>query len=250
MIKEAFEYLVSLAKASVAPVEVKTGDPRVITYLVGQGPIQIAKPEPPRNHSVDTLADLIELANRFADDGQPVIWVGETRVILVIDDAGHRVDTVEYALEQSDAFKTLKGLHISQSWHEQKAFIRLLRINFGRALAPGLLLDRVRKVRFENSQITTAEKTRDRESMGKDITSRVATNDEIPESVCLELPVFELCEPESVQCAVDVDPSRGLFQLIPFPDEMERAVDHALMSISNVIGADVEEEVLVYRGEP
>jgi hypothetical protein len=248
MIKEALEYLVKISLAAAKPTQVDTGDPTKITMVIAGQTIEIDKPCPPRDHLALNLVSMISLADRWSEVF-PSLWVNEEEVVLLIDDqTGHRVNRVVLPLEKSDVFLRLSGL--SNSWLDQRGFIKLLRVDLADSLAPGILLDKVRKIRFENGQVTTQESLKNRESMGKQIIAAVSTDGEIPEEVSLEISVFKGIEKFLVRCSVDVDPARGLFQLAPFPDEIERVVDLALLEIQGRLFENVAETTNVYMGRP
>ncbi len=249
MIKEALEYVSNLTQSGLKPEKVETGDQTRLTFFVSGEPVTIDRPISPRHHEADDLATLCTLATRFAEQ-QPVIWVDNSQVVLVMDDDGHRVNTATVRLELTTVFSRLKELDKSKPWLDQRAFIRLLRIELNGTLAPGILLDRVRKLRFEAGTIVTTEAKRDRESMGKQITAAVSADGELPEGVTLLVRVFRGGEQFPINCSVDVDPSRGLLQLIPFPDEIERVTDLAVGRIQELIGEDIPDTVIVYNGRP
>jgi hypothetical protein len=250
MIADALKYLTSLAQGAMQPVKVETGDPTKLTYLLGPNRVDIDKAIPPRDHGVDSLTSLGELAERFAGQS-PVIWVDSERAVLVLDDhEGHRVETAKMNFVKSDVFRRLESLAVAKEWLDQKAFIRLLRIDLAGTLAPGVLLDRVRKIRFESGQVTTQETARNRESLGRQITAAVSAEGEIPEEVALEVFVFKgVGESFAITCSVDVDPARGFVQLSPLPDEIHRVMQLAVDDIRARIQSGLE-AIPVYLGRP
>ena len=250
MILDALKYLTELGSKTAAPIQIQTGDPASLTYLVGGSLVSVPIPAPSRAHVVGDVGTLIGLANRWASNG-PAVWIDECNAYLVIDDAGgHRANTATMALKKTDVFKRLEGLAASPAWLDQKAFLRLLRVDLAETLPPGILLDRVRKLRFESGQVTTQEAARNRESMGRQITAAASGDGEIPEQVALELSVFGGTPELTVTCAVDIDPGRGLLQLMPLPDELERVTEMALNGLQQFIAGAVDDGVKVYRGRP
>lgn len=248
MIAEALKYLAGQAKESVAPLLVAES-PSNKSYLIDGGVVDVPQPLPSREHGVDRMESIIELANRFAGEDSPVVWLDEDGVILVVNDDDHRNDRVMQTFEQSDVFALVKRLAVEKPWFEQKPFIRMLRVELNGVLPDVILLDRVRTLKFENGQSTTGQVMRGRESLGREITSKVEAP-EIPESVTLQLPVYKLGPKYPVECAVDIDPARGMLQLIPYPDQIERVVDLALGEIEAGLRAELESAVKLYRGRP
>jgi hypothetical protein len=267
MIKEALEYFSELTEKSLAAEKVDIGDPRKAAIVFGGELRAHDVPPAPRNHKAGTLAEIIALANRFAADTggvsddtdavppvfAPVVWYDRERVVLVIDDDGHRLETATLTLERSDVFRKVVELYAQKPWLEQKAFIRLLRIDLARTLAPVHLLDRVRRVKFENSQTVASQVARDRESLGREINSRVEAGGEIPEEVVLDVPVYKTPGETfalGIACAVEVDPTRGLFQLVPLPDEIERVTQLAVESIAERLLEGLHDGIPCYHGKP
>lgn len=249
MIADALMFLAEQARASVAPVLVSDG-PTTQTYLVDDEAVTVLKHTAARAHTVESIACVMAIANRFNDeDNNPVVWVSTNKIVLVIDDTRDRVETATMPLDETDVFKRLRRLNAGE-WLDQKAFVRLLRIDLARTLPPGVLLDRVRKIRFEAGQVTTGEVARNRESLGRQITAAVNAEGEIPEMVTLAVPVYPQSPAYAVQCSVDVDPVRGLFELKPLPDEIERVSTVAVSEIADMIKAEVNDGILVYLGRP
>lgn len=250
MIADAMKYLAGMATEASRPMPVEIHDPSKLAFLVGREIVEVPRPVPARVHTADDIDTLVSLANRWAVS-EPVIWVNEDDAVLVLDDlSGHRVNTVTFALDWSEKFARVRELAETKPWLEQKAFIRLLRIELAGTLPPVMLLDRVRKLRFESGQVTTQESVKNRESMGRQVTAAASGDGEIPESVTLEVKVFRAGESFPVACSVDVDPSRGLLQLAPLPDEIDRVTRLAVASVADAIERAVDKSVKVYIGAP
>lgn len=260
MIQEALQYIADLARAAAEPKRLDVKDPRRARFYAGDGKtVEVALPEPPRDHAVKQLADLIAMAGRFNDnnpDGyMPVVFYDESKVILVIDDNSHRCETATLALIESDAFRVVRSLAkgTQAPKFDLKAFIRLLRIDLAGTLAPAALLDVVRRVKFETGQVTTGEVRRNRESLGKEISSAVSAEADIPEAVCLNVPVYKTlgeADPRPIRCTVECDPSELCFRLIPYPDEVERVQQLAMASIAERLADGLPEGVPHYHGSP
>ncbi len=264
MKRDTLDRLVELVTKAGAPQPMDSGDARSKTFVVNGEVIERFVEPAPRRHDAGTLGDLIRLANRFAADGgeddyetagdaSPVVWYSEDSVDLVIDDRGHRLETVKLPLDFSGVFQVVRRLRETQAWFEQKAFVRLLRIDLAGALDPVHLLNAVRSVKFESGSVTRGEVQKSRESIGREIISRVEPSAELPDEVTLRVPVFKtagLREVFPVRCAVDVNPPEGKFQLLPLPDEIERAIADALAFIGAVLGDGLDESVPHYQGRP
>lgn len=260
MLREAFEYIVGLGKQSAAPIKLEIQDPRSVAYLMPNGNVEkIARPEAPRNHQVDSLADILLLAETMtpsgAGQGDAVVWYDADQVVLVFDDDGHRVETATLELEGSDLFKTVVGLAggTNAKTFDHKAFIRLLRLDLAGALDPSELLDIVRRVKFESGQVVSSNVQRGRESMGREVLSAVSAESEIPDAVTLRVTVYRTVgETESypLRCTVEVDSMAGRFALIPFPDEIQRVQQLAVDSIAARLADGLPDGVRAYHGRP
>lgn len=255
MLKEALAYLSDLARTSAAPQKIHADAFRQIFVIDGTIREVDLNPEP-RQHTVKNLANLISLAGMFEERNSlpPLVWYDARAVVLVIDDADRRVQTVTLSLVESAVFQTIRGLRDQRRWLTQKDFVRLLRIDLAGTLDSAVLLDRVRKVKFENGVSTTGTVERSRESMGREFKSSVEVQaGEIPEFVILSVPVYSTDGERAVyglRCAVEIDAQQGAFQLVPMPDEIERVQDLAVASIAERLNEKLPEDVSAYYGNP
>ena len=257
MIRDALEWLneVSLAASSLKPIA--TDDPRKLSFYTDGQVITCDLPKPPREHTIECLSEVGKIAIRFAAE-DPVVWVGESAVVVVIDDGGHRLETATLALETSDVFDRLCQLRDDprSAWMNQKDFVRLLRIDLAGTLDPVVLLNAVRQIRWSSQTDSTVN--RQRESLGSEISARCADGKDLPEEVDLRVPVYvtdECSVIAKITCSVDVDPSEGKLRLLPLPDAINSARSWALAQLANAICLDLTDAGLdstpaVYRGQP
>jgi hypothetical protein len=248
MIKEALEYFAGNVLSAAEPKPLPS-TPRTVRRLV-QGEIKEWEvPFPPRDHYPATLDEVIALAKRFEAD-KPVVWFDHERVVLVIDDAGHRLETATLNLEVSDTFAVVQTLRKDKTWYTQPDFVRLLRVELAGTLDPAVLLNRVRKLVI--GQKTTTEVGRRGESFGHEINALAGANTDPPDEVDLVLPVFKTPgeqTPVYVACTVDVEVAQPKpFRLIPKPDEVERVLQVAVGSIGERLRAGLPEGVSCYHG--
>ncbi len=262
MLKDALDTLIFLSQKAAEPKPVESKNPRVTAWLTHDGNItEMPLPVPPRKHKVESLEDLIALAVRFDKTAaikpdnplpSPVVWYNAERVVLVIDDDGHRLETATLELVKSDQFKSVERL-ASGPWYIQKDFVRVLKIALIGALPPEALLNVVRRVKFENGTVVHGEIKKNRESMGKEIVAAVSAEGEIPDVVTLSVPVYKtfgLRDLYPVRCTVECDPMEGKFRLMPYPDEIEAVSYLALAKIEAALEADLPQSVPHYLGAP
>lgn len=262
MIAEALKYLSDLTSKANAPVKLDVPDPRTVRFVFNGESHSFSLPEPPRAHHAGCLGEIIALANRFKDEPvtgaisepeEPVVWYDGSRVVLVIDDGGHRIETATLTLETSDVFARLERLNKEKPWLDQKSFVRLLRIELARTLDPVVLLDKVRKLKFENGSITSGHVGRGSESLGREITSKVHQGEDIPEEVTLSCPVYKTpgeTEAIGVRCSVEIEPTNGTFRLLPLPDELEMVRHVAVSRIGERLKEGLAEAIPCYHGNP
>jgi hypothetical protein len=270
MIADALKFLAEQAIRGVKPEPVVLDDPDRKVFLVNGDVLEVEVNPSPRRHTLGCLGDLIVLAKRFVEiefphadtDSEtvarheylPVVWYDESRIVLVIDDDDHRAETATLKLELSDQFVRLRGLRDKPEWMDHKAFIRLLRIDFGRAIPATVLLDKVRKVKLEAGQVVNSSVGRNKESLGREIQASVSGQDEIPEHVLVSIPIYKTpgeTDRYEFLCAVEIDPTLATpFRLTPMPDEIERVTQFAVSSIADRLVAGLPSSVPAYLGSP
>lgn len=256
MLKAALEYLSSLTTAAAEPRPILPDDPRKARFVIGGLVTEIDQPAPPREHVARSLPDLIALANRFeAESNKVVVWFNEDEVVLVIDDDKHRIETAAVKLEKSSVWTTLERLADAKPWLNQKAFIRLLRLDLaGTGDQTTRLLAAVRQVSFENGSITSGRYAKDQESLGRTITSAVKSGvGEIPEEVTLDTLVYTtqgVAFKLPVHCSVEVEPSDGTFRFLPLPDELTRVQQQVMDAIRETLAEALTDGIPAYYGQP
>lgn len=254
MLAEAFKFLSDLGARAEKPFKIDLADPRRVYVSVGGVIAPWDIPPAPRAHTAGTLDEVIALAVRFVEAGShPVVWYDQDDVTLVIDDDGHRVEQSTLTLVTSDVFRLLVALRDQKPWHDPRAFVRLLRVELAGTLTPGELLERVKVTKFEGGSLVSARVGRGDESLGREITSRLDGSERIPEEVTLMAPVYKTpgeTERYAVRCAVEVDPARCAFQLLPLPDEIERVRALAVASIGERLIDGLGDSVPCYQGRP
>jgi hypothetical protein len=248
MIAEAMNYFEELVEKVAVPKDLPS-TPRTVRRLIEGKVLEWDVPVPPREHRPATLDEVIALATRFAAE-KPVVWFDHEQVTLVIDDAGHRIETATLALEVSDTFAVVQMLRHDKPWYTQPDFVRLLRVDLAGTLDPAVLLNRVRKLVIGAK--TTTEVGRRGESFGHEINALAGKDADPPDEVDLVLPVFKTPgeqTPVYVACTVDVEVAQPKpFRLIPKPDEIERVLMVAVGAIGERLRAGLPEGVAAYHG--
>jgi len=258
MIKEAIEYLASQAIKAAQPHRI--GDPIESprrNLVVIDGEIQTIDIAPsPRNHTLGHFNEIEAIVKRFGsidDDSKPVVWIDRERIVIVLDDDGHRIEQATLPLRPSHAIKRLDSLDTQpgKAWMDQKEFIRLLRIDLAGALDPVTLLNPVRAIRWASEQTVTV--SRQRESMGAEISARCQDGKDIPEDVTLKVSVYStpgLWQLRPLACSIEVDPSEGKLRLLPVPDALERLIQDALVAIGMDLYERLADLAHIHIGKP
>ena len=274
MIAEAIKAIADMARnaANLTPVEFESESPRSQKFLHLDGSVSaVDAPIPARNHVVGTLGEIVALADRFAGDEEedgtigdtagrqadPVVWYDGNRVVLIADDRGHRCDRMTLELIESQIFVRVRRLVANPVWMSPRDFIRLLRIELAGAMSPDVLLNRVRRIRIENGQITEAASSHGKESIGRSVKAELATGgDQMPEEVVIQIPVYstpgERGFTYAMTCAVEINPEtpNTPFRLMPLPDEVERVSAEAVGAIGKRLAAGLPSGVNCYFGSP
>lgn len=258
MFSEAIKTLIETGKSLSRPVRLECDDPRVARFIQADGSVSsVALPQPPRDHKARSLSDLLAMVEKL-DAGDPsgfVVWYNESTVVLVFDDKGYGCERATLALEESDVFRTVRSLGggTKAQAFEHKAFVRLLRVDLAGALAPGDLLDIVRRVKFESGAVVNSNVQRSRESLGREVLSAVSAETDIPDVVVLSVPVYKTAGEGAtypVRCSVEADPMTARFTLTPFPDEIEHVQQLAMRSIQARLQDGLPPKTPAFYGEP
>lgn len=249
MIREAFEFLRDLSAKAVEPKAVYE-DALEKVFFVDGSKTSIVKAHPDRRHNVETLDDVIALASRFASEYKPAVWYSSTGVQLVVDDDAYRADTATLEFSETAVWQTVRELQ-KRAWLDQAAFVRLLRIDLASAIEPFVLLDRVKRLKWQAGSTTDRTVGFGRESLGRDIKAEVNAESEIPEAV--ELGVRVHANPGEdvrrvIRCAVEINAPEAKLRLVPFPDEISRIENLVVQHIAERLRAGLPESVPCYHG--
>lgn len=255
VISDGLDFLAGQAVLASEAKPIDAGDPRKLAYVINGEVREFAVEPGPRNHTLGHFDEVAEIANRFAaDEGcDPVVWVGPEKVVVVIDDQSHRLEKATLPLAESEPFKKLKVLRANPAaaWMDQKAFVRLLRIDLAGTIDPGALLNSVRSIRWSSQSDVSIG--RQRESLGAEISAKCQDGKDLPEDVILRLPVYstqgvKLVKP--IACSVEVEPSENKLRLLPLPNEIERIQQDTLDDIAEAITQAATGGTPVYLGQP
>jgi hypothetical protein len=113
------------------------------------------------------------------------------------------------------------------------------------------ILHLVRSLKFTANQAGEADIQHGKESMGKQIMAAVCGVDALPETITLQVRVFDvpdLTKVFPVTCAFDIEPHTAVMRLVPLPMQCGTAADQALADAVQRIREAVG--VPIYVGQP
>ena len=240
-------------EAQTAKIIDVPGDGRTCYVQVGKELQEFTVVPDPRHHVVDTLADLVGYAiraNKVVAGAQLVAWHGERAVCLVLDDNDRR-DSVCFPLSYSAPFEVLVAL-TPNTWFDQQAFIRLLRLSLG--LDNTRVVQQFRRLDWQASSENQGVIEKGKESLSKSMLAEVQGVDELPDELAVELPIYANPGEDSlyrVRCAVEINPRDQMLALVPLPNEIDRAKANAQFDIDKRLHAGLDKaDVPIYFGQP
>jgi len=251
MISEALQFLIGqgLKAADPKPVYESTALKRVV---IDGKLVDVPKALPDRKHDVEALDEIVALAKRFAgaENSSPVVWYSSSGVQLVIHDDEYRADTATVEFSETAVWETVRQLE-KKAWLDQAAFVRLLRIDLASALDSAVLLDRVKRLKWQAGSTTDRVVGFGKESLGRDIKAEVNAESEIPEFVDLAVRVHSNPGEDErwvIHCAVEINAPEAKLRLVPLPDEIARVSNLVVASIAERLRAGLPESVPCYHG--
>ena len=220
------------------------GDPKR-KLLIQNGKHEfIDVPPPLRAHSVDTLADLIKQALLY-DRGS--IWISAELVLLLIDDEDRR-ERVNFCLCPSQAWDQLGNLE-ARGPLTQKDTIRLLKNYLGCSAATVAVF---RTLDFESRIKTSGQVDRGRESLGKSVEAKVQGTQDLPESLCVTVPIYATAgerQTYSIPLLLDYDVQAARILIEPEPDILAETLQTHLEDIRDRLEKDLP-DYRIYLGRP
>lgn len=222
----AVDSIARLAREGEAvQLEAVPGDPTgLVVALAGGQILERFQPPPPADSA--KLTTLTSLADWVAakPDEDPVVYVSVYAVTAIRRKCPRR-SRADWILGTSGVYKTLLGLRDRPQTHDQKAAIRLLRIELAGTNTDGIV-PAFRNLKFTEAGQATGVIEQKAVNIGRTLQAQLTG--EVPETIRFEVPVladpFSGCDRQGVMVAVEVDFPTKQFQFVPFPMELERAV--------------------------
>jgi hypothetical protein len=206
--------------------------------------------------SVDQLDGYLSAAK--AAKFNPSVWFNAKGVEVVLDDGpdNDRRHRAAIKFEVTREFAFLSSLVDKESPFDPKRLIRILKTTFLDAIGPDVrepLIDALSELRATTNSETRMSSARGRESIGTEVDSQITSDiTRIPEQLILEIRPFQdrgLVGRYPVRVAIEVDPERVTFELIPARNDLDKATESALDAFEEVLTKTVK-DVPIYFGTP
>lgn len=229
------------------------GEPEYVKYFVKpDGSYErIVGQATPRGHRLGSVEDVVSWVDQKGGE-KTVVWYNELGCYVVVDDDTRR-DRLCLDLQKTEQWMLLESLAESPRPFSQKDFVKFLRVKLHGILADQRLLTFARHAKFSGSSSTGGEVLHGRESLGRTIEgeARGINSEECPDEVQLNVRIFtdpRLQDRQPVNCAVDLDVQTATFSLVPYPLQMQNAMDSEI----SALGAYLDEQIKqpVFRGQP
>ncbi len=240
MLQEAISCISELAIKAKMPCVVKLPDepPHVYGVANRDGSLQICKAEPSaRNHIVFDISSLKDLTEPL--DSSPTFWYSRAGIVLIFCSRTRR-DRATLNLRVHSQMAKLMELERSKPSFDQKAFLSLLRIQFHGCDISDELVENLRHLRLRKKEEGEVSLQPSKASLGRSIQTELMGGKDFPERIDMLVASFEgiYGEKYRIACAVEIDPAKEIFQLIPFPGEIERAFLDAEIWLYNELSKD------------
>lgn len=176
-----------------------------------------------------------------------IVFYDENGLTFFFDESDRR-ERARCQLTFSEQFRWLFGN--SSARFQQRDFLNVLRITFHGCRPEGSDIVRtLRDLKWSNHSETGGSLQHGQESLGSHIEARVTTQSNIPEEILLTIPIWqEFGVTHPVLCAIDISVADRTFRLVPFPQQLEMAVESGLDAIAELLNHSSIPKV--YRGRP
>lgn len=212
----------------------------------------------PRNYSASRVQDVVDIVRRLGEQEKVkdvAIFCAGGRITAVLDET-KREDVVELFLPESAQFKFARNL--GGMWAAPKDMIASLRVQLAGCVPPNFI-SWLRQLKFSSSSQGDSDVQVGKESMGRSIQNQVSGAGDVPESVRLEMPVYEGMVDAvgglilfGVECVVDINYMQGQVRLVPVPSsvlEATRKADEWLVQQLRGLEADDKRVASVFCGK-
>jgi len=236
------------------------GEPRKRWLVSAEGEREeIILPSPTLSPSLLSVDQLATFLKSSTDGGfNPSVWFNGNGVEIVLDDGkdDSRRHRAKVAFRPTREFSFLTGLADDDKAFDPKRFVRVLRTTLRDCLAMDVrdrLIEALSSLRATSSSDTRVEMQRGRESIGTEVDSQITSDiTKIPEQLTLDIrPINDraLIQTFPVRTALEIDPQRVTFTLIPSRNDLDKAIEGSLDSLAELLAKNVT-GIPIFFGTP
>lgn len=210
-------------------------------------------------HQASDLQTLIGVLHdrNGSSDLQAEIWINKTSVEGILEpSSSYRTEDVRVSV----GFTFSKPFQLLSSWDStnglmlsQAELILWLRTTFHCCFnSHPNMLSLLRKIDTRKAQEASGVVERSNVSISKKIIAEVSGLDQLPETLVLDVPVLvERPFRANVHCAFEFDPSSERFKIVPYPGEINNAIQQSVTHIHGELLERMEQSGLkapIYHG--
>ena len=216
--------------------------------------------EPPRDHKLLSVDDVVSWAKNYCDENNGVVYVGKDRIVVTMDEADDRVlgHKATYAFEKTPLFVLLETLSTRDTPYQQAVLIKLLRTTLRDSFKDNQQrLDLIKALRnvtaAQNSQLASGSVSAKATYIAGETVNGVAV--EWPDSFILSVRVFDddsLPTTEDVEIVFDVDANSRTFTLLPTVSSLTKAANSQRNLATEMIREKTKDDdsIKVFLGSP
>lgn len=253
MLAEFFKALTEHARKGIEPsrcVVSDTDDRVLVTHANGDHEwVEILPPA--HNAKALTLDDFCAIASDNTRSPDPEVWVTFKGAVLINDKRTRRGYTT-LALRTTERWAELENLENGGGMLAQKEAIQLLRrmFDFGEETA---LITGLRSLEFGRTSNGSSHVERGREALGRAVEERVqGMKVPVPEDFIVTTRVWRVPGLMDITAKVpmllDLHPAQPAVEILPVPDEFERAVAAAVDELCKRLKSTLP-QIPVFQGQ-
>jgi hypothetical protein len=257
MLQEFVSKIQELATEAVKPTILQTpGQTRTVLLFKPDGTYElIGVPPAAHREDLDTPQELARFINHQMADGKPIVYLSMTQAVALYDKDDRR-DRAFSDLELHPQWKLILDLDKSPRSLDQRAFVRMLRVQFDGCFPDSRLIDLLRNLNWESGDKGNSVVGHGNVGISKSVMAQVTGQAAIPEEVTLFMPIWTgigyISPRMSVRCAIEITPETKCFALIPYPGEVTKAESSAMAELTEMLAGDIEAfaDIQIYQGSP
>lgn len=252
MLADALKYLAGLATgAKDTQVVSVPGLPKKVFVRHGDALTPHDVPPSDRNHTVETLQSLIDMALDTVLSPNPLVFVSAAGIVLLFD-RGDRRERATLCPSVSERFALLRDLEKGGWQGSPKDAIELLRDDFHGGNTD--VIAALRQLEFVTTDVTGSTQKRGDERMSRVSEAKVNSPETVPSSFYVVVPVWSTPGMShwtgSVRINLEFDIENAQVTFTPLSDECRRVQDATLKAAHDELREKLAGRALVFLGKP